>query len=498
MVIYTKITVDGVQLNADSMKVDLSTGENNSSSTFTADLNNRCGYTLDSFSIGDEVVIYAHDDVNPPTQVIFKGILEKIDMSGQETEDRLTLSGRDYSARLMDALISPEVYNNLEVSVIVKAVMARYVTGITTTNVATTATSVTHMSLVNISVFDALKQLGGLCNHYFYIDTNKDLHFQPNSVVSSGVTLNNTNILYSDFAQTTREIYNSVYVYGSTVLTKWFNQFTGDGAGSVFLLDYRPHNTAVEVNGVLQKGDIYEFNVEAEPKVNYLVDFDQKKIIFVSGTGNYSIPGVGSLIDITYDRSSPLMKYDEDAASIAAYGKKTKIITDTNITEATEAQSLATYTVDEYASPRLEGNISIKGVFSLIPGNTVNVVLANENINQAFEIVSVTYDLNPRTILAEEVFTIRVSQKVLDLSDTLKQMMMDIKRLQMKDLSEVSTRLEIDTANFDLKDSIWYVKTRTIGNSFILGHPVNGMMNSIYELGSAGAGAWTIVKSGGD
>jgi hypothetical protein len=45
-----------------------------------------------------------------------------------------------------------------------------------------------------LPIFDALKQLAQLSGYIFYVDVDKDLHFEMAENVSSGVTLDNTNL----------------------------------------------------------------------------------------------------------------------------------------------------------------------------------------------------------------------------------------------------------------------------------------------------------------
>lgn len=108
--------------------------------------------------------------------------------------------------------------------------------------------------------------------------------------------------------------------------------------------------------------------------------------------------------------------------------------------------------------------------------------------------------------LTGNLTTIKLNRRVIQLEDTIKQLALDIKKIQADDSSEtdIFTRLEsaIGTINFE---RTWNLKTRSIGNSFVLGHSVNGILGSPHlgingnqiTLGSASVGAYSIIKSGG-
>jgi len=507
MVIYMKFDVEGTVYKTEGAVVTSAVSEFNSSSSFTATINNEGGYLKTTFDIYDDVTIYADKDVADPTTKIFKGKIERIKHSGQAQDAKITLAGRDLSADLQDALIRPEVYNDTEVSEIIKNLVAKYAPDISYANVDVTTTTLTRKTFNKLSLFDAIKQLAELSGYYFYVDTDKDLHFKLKESISSGITLNNTNVIKSDFGETDREVYNSVYVYGSRLLSAWQNNFTGDGAGSVFNLDYKPHNTNVTVSGALQKGGIAQIS-EVPSGVNYVVDFNERDIIFISGAeyGN-SIPGSLVAVAIGYDRSVPVIQFKEDAASIAAYGRKVKVIQDDSIKIPDEASDVVDQVLDEYSDPRKQGTIYMHNVAPLTAGNTIIVDLPNSDVSsQTYQILEVTYNFTAKNMLADKVLSINVSKKILDLTDTLKDMLNRLNSLEAKEITDqdVVTRFDVDIGSIYLQVSGWEVSSNAINNSFYLDHAVNGMMGSPalgvngsqLVMGSASIGGWSIQVSG--
>jgi len=525
MVIYTQVEVGGNKFDdADYIRVVNSIGVNNSSSNFRCVFPNHNGLHKDDFTIGDELIIYANktNDIDSllfpltfpfdfSTRVI-TGLIEDIRFFGKEQDEEMILSGRDYTARLQDATVEPVVYNNQEVSVIVKDIMDNNVDGITTEGVDTTSTTLDHISFNHISVFDALKQLADVSGFIFWVDVNKVLNFKQKESIDSGFTLDNTNVLKSTFRESDQDMANEVWVYGDRRLTAWQNTFTADGAGSVFELDYKPHNTSVLVAGSTtpKKGGVFQLVDFAPSGVEYLIDYHNKKIIFVSGTNaGDNIPVSGDSITVDYDRSTPIIKYGFDRSSIETYGKKVKVIVDKNIKDPRLAKDVLTAELEENKLPKIQGNLSLQGIQILTAGKTVGVNLPNNGItNQTYEIIEVVYEFNKKNNLSEKVMRVKVSKKLKDVIDTIKQLMLDVKKIQVGDIStsDVITRLEASTGSAGVRVKEWYVKTRTIGDCFVLGHPVNGVLGSPVlgtggsqvTLGSSTLSSFTVQYSGGE
>ena len=482
MTIVQKFEVAGTGYNVNTLKVTSNIGDFNSASTFDAVVKNPNNKYDDVLTIGKEVIIYADKDTDPPTTKIFTGLIESAIRKGVEQDSILTIKGRDYSKLLMDVIVEPEIYTDQEVSVTVKDLMTKYISDLTVVNVAVTTVTLERISFNNISVYDAIKKLAEKANFYFYVDTDKDLHFSEKESNPSGLTLDNTNVINSTFSETSREIYNNVWVYGDRILSGWTNSFTGDGVGSVFTLDYKPHNTKNFVDDVLQKGGIFEMMALAPtPGIHYLVNYDEQQIIYVETDTENNIPANGADILINYDRSTPIIKYGVNRESERIYGKKDKVIVDLNIKDPREAKQIVLQTLEEYSSSRIQGTVNIKGIVSTIAGNTIKINLPESSINnQTYQILSVSYNFNSTTIQNEKVVSITVSKKLLDLTDTLKDMLIQLKQLQAQNQTsdDVISRLETDQIDQKFRVKEWKVIKSEVENSFILGGAVNGILGN--------------------
>lgn len=483
MVIQVSATIGGtLYRDFPDMSVKKRISETNASSTFTIQLDNRDGKYSNTFNIANEVIIKAEDDVNPPTQTILVGRISDISFDSSPNWETVTLTGKDYTAVLQDFTVEPEVYNNTEVSVIVLDIMTKYSTGITTTNVQVTSKTLIRQVFLQKNVYDALKELAEYAGYYFFVDNNKDLNFVPQGTVDSNLTFDNTNTLNADFEKTDDELANKIYVYGNRILTAQHDVLTSNG-GSVFTLTYKPHNTTVTISGTrVLSGGIFEMAGDESNAWQYLVDFDNRNIIFTSGTlaGNNLITSGGSFL-MDYFRDVPIIKTAEEPSSELAYGIRTKTIQSDDIRDPRQAVNIALNQLDQFSEPVFEGNLSLQSVLNVTPGQLVTLNLPNQNLNSIkYSILEANYNFNKETIQAEQVLKVKVSSKRRDILDTLKQIILDLKKQQSSQFStdDVITRIQTSIGSITPQVKLWSIYTRSLGESFIFGHLVNGKIGS--------------------
>lgn len=493
-------------------KVKKSQNDNGTSSAFSFTFENTVGIFDDEFSIGAQLDISVDKDINPPTTSIGTFMLKKIDFKGLPNKEMLTISGTDFgSAVLQDRIVEPTVFNSQEVSVIVKNLIDNYTTGLTYTGVEVTLTTPDYIQFKNITVWAAFQRLAKLSNSVFYFN-GVDLQWHAKSKTSSGLTFDNTNTVKAKFKSTRNEIINQCWVYGDAQFTKRQNAFETAGpgdTGSVFTLDYKPHNTEVLVSDTTQKGGIWEMVTTPVSGVDYLMDYDLKKIIFLSGTAlgdNIPPSGTGNTVIINYDIKSPIIKFADDAASIAAYGEKGKTIIDNTIQDPQIAADLVLKEVENNKDPKTEGDINLNGVIDVTPSQTCVCNFPYQNVNnEVLDIVEVNYDLTPDKMFYDEILRVKVNKRVRNIVDTINQMSLDLKALQAKELdpSDVLTRLKLATGSQGLKVKEWSIGTRGIGSDKIISHNINGLISSAdlnqnVFIPSSGTRAYTIQVSGGD
>ena len=245
MAYKSNFSVNGTLIEHDvqRMKVRRSISDNNSVGTAEIFMENTNGRNKTAFSIGDDVVIsiQSQPDGNdsafvwtfPITfssaTVIFSGTISEVIFTGKgSVKEELILRCRDYTSILQDSTIQPILYQNTEYSAIVTNIISNNITGVTTNNVNVTPYTKTAIRYNHQPVFDAIKDLATESNFFFYVDENKDLHFQEKGTVSSILRFDTTNITKGSFKTVDRGIANNVWVYGNRRLTGWENEYTAD------------------------------------------------------------------------------------------------------------------------------------------------------------------------------------------------------------------------------------------------------------------------------
>lgn len=484
--INTVVTISGITYTPNNLQLSKTMSEFTASSNFSAKFDSPFGRHKTDFNIGNEVIIYADKDT-PATTKIFTGILETRSFEGGENTQNLTLKGRDYTARLMDVTVEPVVYTNSEISTIVIDIINNEVSNITTNNVNVTSTTLPRIAFNHQSVYDALTQLAELSGFVFYVDVNKDLHFELANSISSSQTFDNTNILYSQFDTDREDFANIVWVYGDRQLTASPRHiFLQDATlGSVVTLTYKPHNTQVQssVNaGSTLVGGVFQMvSPDSVSGIDYLVSFEDRQIIMVSGTtpGYSKIPPNGGSLVISYDRDIPIVKFGLNQASINAYGPKEKIIIDKTIKDPNTAKNILLSELDN-SLPFDRIELAVKGWYNLTPGQTAIVNLSDFNLSgNSVGILEVNYDFNPKSIMSEKVININLDNKINDITDQFVKLNKRLTKIEAGDASptDLITRLEFMTGSVIVVGSRWNVYVRGLGSSFILGkgyHDITG------------------------
>ena len=501
--IVTRLVIDGTDYSsALDMNVTRTLGKSNSTSKFWITFANDNGSLKDTFNLNDEVVIYC--DVGLPAAVtkIFTGVIEDVKFTGSEHEEYIHLRGRDYGAVLQDMTVQPVVFIDRDAGEIAKIIVQQNTSGIVTTNNVNVATGtiLDRVAFNHKNVFDALQELGDLSGYYFYVDENKDIHFEVEQGISSGYTFNNSNIVKSTVRSNDNNIYNKVWVYGDRILTGATN-VGGIGAGSVITLTDQPHNTNVLVDGVLQEiGGVYQMNDPATTaNLKYVVDFNQKNIVFVSGTtAGDNIPASGtSNVTINYERLTPIVKYNEDLTSISDYGPKTKIFSDTSIKDYTQASDIAVSILADNKEPKIEIDIEVIGVTDIIPGQTAIVSVPFHNINAlSYTILKAEYIFSKKRNLSSNVLRITLGYKIRDFIDVMKDQMLRTQALESGPLQGTLTRVEttIDTIPIDSHYEAWAIN---IGSNFVLHSAKHGVLHDTNSrIGYSDAGS-ALLSSGG-
>lgn len=421
----------------------------------------------------DEVSSLATNKINE--YKLFDGVVEDIDYVSQPNKENLNIMGRDYGVILLDKIAQPRVFKNKEISEIVTALVQQNIgfDTLSINNVQVTPVTVERITFINVSMFDALKRLARLAGYFFYVDINRDLHFEPKNAISSGYTLDKNNALRARVRKADSEMANIITVYGDTVRTHEEEYFiTGtDNVGSVYNLNFQPHNTAVYHSGtartLISPGGVLNFDDPETKDVKYLVDYQSSRVVLTSGAvaGNNTVPN-GSVILIGYDKDTQIVRRRADATSSDAYGPKDKVIVDKNIKSPEEATSVAINELAEFKDPRLQGNVEIYGLIDARPGNTINVDLPFQGIdNQTYNILNANYTFNKINNFSNRVLDINVNKKISDISDIIAEQIKRLRNIEASDIGGKVIHLEVGLGSIGVR-STYSVTSNGIGSSF--------------------------------
>lgn len=485
--IYTKLEIDQVEYNdALDIAVSKTVDTSNGISTFKILFDNYAGRHSTDFEVHQEVIIYADKDSTPASTIVVKGVIEDIHFEGKGVKERLIITGSDYASLLRDIIADPRIFKDVEVSEIVTSLMSQNISSelISLNNINITSTTLDKITFTNISLFEALKQLAEISGFFFYIDNDRDLHFEERSTTSSGQTFDNTNVLDANFKTTDHDIYNRVTVYGDRQLTGAQEVFiTGlDNVGSSYILEAKPSNVVVTVSGAintqLQPGGVLNINNPAEDNIEYLVDYQARKIILTSGTvGGDHVQTPNTVMVFDYQRSTPIASEKNNYGSQQDYGLKDKIIVDRNIKDPNEASTKAQSFLDEHAEPKTNGKLYIDGVLNVTPGNTANIYLPNFNQSGTYSIVNSNYDFNSYNNHLNQVLTINLNKKIPNFIDRFKEQILRLRALEAAEVDSNIMNIETGIGSVGVSGT-YKVIQRSIGSAFYFHTPGHDQLNS--------------------
>lgn len=485
------------------------------------------GKWVGSVNVGNEIRVDL--GLATPNTRIFTGLITNY-FYRQEPgtlHDVLEIRAQDYGKLLKD-VTATEDFVNLEVGSIVKSLVAAYTPQITVTNVQNTGKTLAFYACKKRTVFDILNELARTSSFNFYVDTNKDLHFEP--ITRQQATTSNGDIIriFSDvqilpitpittlrlldynIGVDSSEMYNQVQVVGDRQLVASAPELKTANGGSVFTLNYKPHNVVPNLLGSnVGPGYIKDLSVIPPSGTKFLVDYNNKQVIMISGT-NYgnNVPASGGSILFNYQISRPLIKTTLDYDSQATYGVKEKIINDKAIKDSRYARDLAKAFVAEHRLPVKAGDITVAGVANIDQGQTVTFSLPHLGItDESFRVQEVTYNLNKEALLSQQHLKLNISTRKYNSEDFIHDMVEAIRQLQAGDIDpeDVETFNPVFKEQITIDDKNLKIFTRDVYDSFILNSrqtpPCNILQdivrptNQNFETLAAGSvpASWTIA-----
>ena len=173
------------------------------------------------FKPNDEVEIYVGRASFTKT---LTGLVERVKVVKRLNRCEVTLSGSDYSLRLLQRIVKAARYGVAsggasEVGEIVKDLISLQTLGeppeqITTQHVQNTGYTIQEIRFSYKPLMDCIKQLADIVRYTFYVDVAKDLHFTDRFSEYSGLTFTESNIIEVEVEDDIEYVKNRVYVLG--------------------------------------------------------------------------------------------------------------------------------------------------------------------------------------------------------------------------------------------------------------------------------------------
>lgn len=337
----------------------------------------------------------------------------------------------------------------------------------------------------NAYAYERCKKLADTINWYFYYNPRTDkVYFEPRQYTTNPNTINE-NVLTStiNWEDDTTELYNVLTVSGANIQTQTTEYFSGNGSKTVFALAYKPESIKVYVGGSLKKGGQYD-----TPNTDYYIEKESKNVYFrsapPSGTNN---------IQVDYSYSSPLQMRLTRPVSIIVYGEKHKYITFNDVTTTFDLQTRANELIDTYSKPFIISKFKVKNTIDY--GYRVGQkILINDTLithrTETLVIRKIKYNL--RTIYDEiecgdkefrldTFITFNVEYRVKKLEEEM-----------VKDIDILYNLIQLSHSITHRRKSIRRIVNR-INDSFVLGHPVNGILGrgKVLEDFEGGVSSWS-------
>jgi hypothetical protein len=336
-------------------------------------------------AIGDTIELY------DSTGIIFGGTCTELEpvISGLLMTWRVTCTDWGY---LLDGTMVKKNYSMLDPHDIVVDIMTTFCAGkgFTTNHVQTGNFLVPSIKFNYQQPSKALQSLANLIGWDWYIDPNKDLHFFLGDVddgVSSGggvapiiVDATSGGIEWNslDVDLSIANMQNSVYVIGGTypktfTAANTSDTFLTDGIRQFFSIsypyysptavDYEAVPISVTLAGVAQTVGIAN---QDDPSAFQVMYNDQQRWIQFTG----GAPTSGQTIKVFGTAKVPIVAHAPDAASIATYGERQGVVSDTKILSVPEAQARATAQILQFGHPVYDVKFN-----TLVPGCAIGQVI---------------------------------------------------------------------------------------------------------------------------
>lgn len=311
----------------------------------------------------------------------------------------------DYSIDLDSMLVSKE-YDGMTIGAIIADILLNFAPTFTGTHVNCGFT-LTKIVFNQVTISQALKRLANLVQYDWFVDPVKDIHFAPKYTTLAPFNLTDTSGNYVNSSLQTifdgTQIANSIKVRGGTYLgTTYSDTITVKGSVTAsWVLPYKfdVSSLTITINGTSKIVGVYGKNTFLNADVLYR-DADQS-IQVLNPLAD------GSTVAFSGTPLIPVLAVAADAGSIALYGTREKLITDTSTVDIDTARQRATIELAAYKDPQGELDFDTY-VPGLNIGQVINLTSAIRGLNEDYLIRQMTCTVHTPTSLKYSIVAVSV------------------------------------------------------------------------------------------
>ena len=419
------------------------------------------------YTIGDEVY------VRTGATTFFAGYI-----SQRKLGTSLDLEVESYGGFCRRVLVK-EVYENKTPEYIIENLITNY-TNLTYSSSGSTGITLKRLIINNRYLSEVIANFCQSFGWQFRTDNDKNAYFEERGSASTSaddlVVGTNCNTM-EKWKEDPKKIINHLVLKCGSQTFRKKQTFSGDGSTKEFTLTYKPSgNLKVLVDSAELEGQL-----EGDNGGDYEYDSENKKVTFVVAPSNNAD---NTIIEYTY--SLPIVITKPNTVSKNKHGLYAKKIFAGWIERYEDARVLAGKILAQYDDPTKSNKLIIKGIqTSYKIGSTQKVTDSYNGIDEDMIIRKIEFKI------PENLTILYVGTEIYNLFDWQKTATDRIKEL-IDMFSKESTIQEYVSIVCDMNVSmtaVVTVKTRTIGDSFILDHPDNSKLDSGYKLDWQGS-AW--------
>lgn len=428
--------------------------------SFSAETGRNSGFT-----IGDEIAVY--DQAGGSDTKIFGGYLTSI----SENNGTWEVECDEYVKEVVDKRVK-KVYQNKSPEYILQDLIDNETS---LTFFAPISSGITlDKYVIEGPIEEAVEDMTRILDWQARSTPQKEFYLEPRGRLSSGKTFTHgTDCVVTKKRTKDSKFINTVELRAGRTNYTRSNNFSGTGSKTEFDLTEVPvDNIDVKVDSVDQEGAISE---DLQSGDDFYIDQDDQKLIFDTAPSN------GASIDISYSYEVPILVEAQapDAVIPPSEREVSTTIKREWIKTFKDARKYAGDYVDNHS--RLTGEVEFYTTFGQEPeiGKLVNIVDNGKEIDSSFVV-------EKKVIKSNGQMEIKAGQEEFNSIEWRNQVQRRIKKMQQrKTTNKTLTKYLSPKNNYEVRLSTAItVKKREINDSFVVGHPENGVINdSNYPLG---------------